>query len=216
MVETRLKPRSAFDDLDMAQAEPMRPGEAGLRVTDRGGLHLAAIIARAGRESAVRTRMNEQYGLDLPNGPRRAKTAAMAAIGTGPSAWLVGAEPARANESTPNFAQTLEGFAAVADHSSAYAVLRLSGPRLRDVVAKGIAIDFHPTAFGVDAAAVTLADHIGVILWRVDAGDALTLDIAVPRSYFGSFWSWLAESSASVGLAVGSTLSSPADRPQSP
>jgi methylglutamate dehydrogenase subunit D len=198
MVEAALQRRSAFDGLAL-----QRPSEgAGLRVLRRDGVALANVIARKGQAGALRMRIKDRLGLDLPSGSSCVRNGDFAAIGTAPGAWLIVATAAAAVGFVDGLTRTLDGVAAVIDQSGAFEVLRLSGSALRDTLAKGVALDFHPEAFGPDGAAVTLADHVNVILWRVDSGEALTLDVAIPRSVFGDFWSWLTESAAVYGLAL--------------
>jgi sarcosine oxidase subunit gamma len=201
MVE-RLQSRSAFDDLATGSLPSGSLAEAGLRVARRDGLALTLVLARKERMDALRSRLKDLLGLELPRGSRCARSEDFAAIGTAPGAWLIGAEASRAADFIDALIRTLEGDASVVDQSAAYEVLRLSGPTLSEVLARGVALDFHPDVFGRDGAAVTLADHVNVILWRVDEARALTLDIAVPRSVFGDFWSWLAESAAAYGLVL--------------
>jgi sarcosine oxidase subunit gamma len=163
---------------------------------------MATVMTRAGQQGALQARMKARFGLDLPDGPRRRQAGPMTAVGVGPGAWLIATDAPEREDFAGELAKALGGVAAVTDQSGAYEILRVGGHALRDVLAKGVALDFHPEAFGLEAAAVTLADHVNVILWRVDSGDELTLEIAIPRSFFGSFWSWLAESAASVGLST--------------
>ena len=94
----------------------------------------------------------------------------------------------------------LKGFASVSDQSDGRAVVRLAGPRVRDVLAKGLPIDLHPTVFGAGSAATSVIALMGVTLWQVD--DAPTYDIAVFRSLAGSFWKWLTDSAAEFGYEV--------------
>jgi heterotetrameric sarcosine oxidase gamma subunit len=63
-----------------------------------------------------------------------------------------------------------------------------------------VPIDLHPREFAPGHAAVTLAGHIGIHLWQVDA--VPSYDIAVFRSLAAALWQWLAESSQEFGLAV--------------
>jgi sarcosine oxidase subunit gamma len=77
-------------------------------------------------------------------------------------------------------------------------LLQAAGPRVRDALAKGLAIDLHPRVFTTGHAAVTAVAHIGVHIWQVD--DSPTYEIAVPRSLAISFWRWLAASAAEYGL----------------
>jgi sarcosine oxidase subunit gamma len=79
-------------------------------------------------------------------------------------------------------------------------VLRLSGPRAGDVLAKGLPIDLHPRTFGPDSAATSTISLMGVQLWQVD--DLPTYDIALFRSLSASFWRWLTASAAEFGYEV--------------
>ncbi len=95
-------------------------------------------------------------------------------------------------------ARGLEGLAAVADQSDGQVAFEISGARSRETLAKGFAIDLHPSAFGDDGAAVTLVAHIGAVIWR--EGDRFV--VLVSRSNAGSFWHWLRESAAMYGLEL--------------
>ena len=77
-------------------------------------------------------------------------------------------------------------------------LLRVTGPHVRDALAKGVAVDLHPGAFKTDDAAVTLVSHIAVQLWQID--DRPTYEFAVARSLAQSFWHWLEASAAQYGL----------------
>lgn len=93
----------------------------------------------------------------------------------------------------------LADLAAVADQSDARGVLRVSGPNMRDTLAKGCLIDLHPRAFRPGDVALTSIAYIAVQLWAVDEA---TFDLAVPRSMAMSFWSWLRAPAASYGVEV--------------
>ncbi len=97
-------------------------------------------------------------------------------------------------------ASSLGSLASISDQSDSRMVLRLSGARVRDALAKALPIDLHPRAFGPGRAAVTQAAHIGVVIWQRDA--APSFDLAVARSYAGSLVEWLIGASAEYGLDV--------------
>jgi heterotetrameric sarcosine oxidase gamma subunit len=80
--------------------------------------------------------------------------------------------------------------------------LRLSGPRARDVLAKGLAIDLDPRVFPAGSAATSALSHMGVLVWR---GEAETYDIVLFRSVAESFWRWLSASAAEYGYDVVTT-----------
>jgi sarcosine oxidase subunit gamma len=67
-------------------------------------------------------------------------------------------------------------------------------------LAKGVPVDLHPSRFTPGSVALTTVSHVGVQLWRSETAAAYHL--MVPRSYFGSFWNWLAASSAEFGCEV--------------
>ena len=86
------------------------------------------------------------------------------------------------------------------DQSDARLVLLLSGPRVRDVLAKGVPVDLHPKAFKPGDVANTIVAHIGVQIDMLD--DAPIYQLTAPRSTAGSFWSWLTASAAEFGYEV--------------
>ena len=99
-----------------------------------------------------------------------------------------------------DLAQRLQGFASISDQHGGRTVLRLSGPRAREVLAKGLPIDLHPRAFGPGSAATSTISLMGVQLWQVD--EAPSYDIALFRSVSESFWRWLTSSAAEFGYEV--------------
>ena len=120
-----------------------------------------------------------------------------ALVWAGPHQWLCMSEKP---DLVPRLAAGLAGLAAVSDQSDARTVLRVSGPRSRDVLAKGCPIDLHPRAFAPGDAALTVIAHIGVHIWQFDA--APTYDVAVFRSMAASFWSWFEVAAAEFGCDV--------------
>jgi sarcosine oxidase subunit gamma len=93
-----------------------------------------------------------------------------------------------------------DGLASVFEQTDSRVVLEISGPRVRDVLAKGLPIDLHPASFQVGHVALTSASHIGVQLWQTAADPVYR--IALPRSFFESFWHWLAASASEYGCEI--------------
>jgi sarcosine oxidase subunit gamma len=185
-------------------AQPGRHGRqadaAGLVIEVRTDMAFASVVAKRGRLDGLKLAVSTTYGVALPAGPRRASSAAFAFAGVGPDQWIASAEGAEAG----GFAARLRGriglFAAVTDQSDARLVLRLSGASVREVLAKGVAVDLHPKAFKPGDVANTIVAHIGVQIDMIDA--APTFQVATPRSTVGSFWSWLTASAAEFGYEV--------------
>lgn len=156
---------------------------------------VVSVLARAGKTEALIDKAQSAFGLALADAPRRAVAGALSALGVGPGRWLFLGVAAKDLETD------LGGLASLSDHSDGYALFQLSGPAVRDALAKGVALDLHPDVFTPGTVAVTVIGHIGAIVWR--DGDSFV--IAVFRSYAASFWHLLSASAAEFGLAVEKT-----------
>jgi sarcosine oxidase subunit gamma len=192
MADLSLSSRSAFHGL----LAPVGPTPAGVSVIERAGLELAVVEARRGRRAEMLARVEALHGLSPPARLARAAAGPTAFLGVGPNRWLAISEvPAFADD----LARGLEGVASVIAQTDGLAVLRISGPRARETFAKGLPIDLDPAVFAVGDVAGSILAHITITIWRV--GEA-SWEVAVPRSFAGDFWHWLAQSAAEFGLAV--------------
>jgi heterotetrameric sarcosine oxidase gamma subunit len=173
----------------------------GVSVSERDGLGMAVALARKGRADALAARVKERFDIALPRGPQRATNGSIAFAGTGPETWLVTAENA-ADVFATLLRSELQGDAAVIDQSGGYAVLRVTGPKAREALAKGVPLDLHTRAFKVGDVASPLVSHIPIVLWRLeDAPDGSPVfEIAVFRSLADGLGHWLSESSAEFKL----------------
>ncbi len=172
MADLVLKPRSAFEGLPM-------PSDAGLRVEERIGLQIAAVVVRADTRALA----------------GKAQALGNALLAIGPGKWLAVVE-ADAAPLVERLARDFGALAVVTDLSDAYAVLRVAGAKARALFEKGLGVDLHPRAFKPGDVAATLCAHINVVIWQIDATPAY--EIALYRSYAASFHRWLAESAATL------------------
>ena len=172
---------------------------SGLTVVERTDIALASVIAKHGKRFMLVNAVNTAFGVALPDGPRRATTGTVTFAGTGPDQWIASAEGAEAAGFAAKLRARIGPFAAVSDQSDARLVLHLSGPRVRDVLAKGVTIDLHPNVFKPGHVAVTPIAYIGV---QIDRLEDTTYQLTAPRSMAASFWSWLSASAAEFGYDV--------------
>jgi sarcosine oxidase subunit gamma len=172
----------------------------GVTIAERANLGLATVAARKGQDGALTAAVRETYGVDLPAQSVTARGETMCFIGYGPGQWLVVSDTLGHEALAENLATRLKGLASVSDQSGGRAVLRVSGPRARDVLAKGLAVDLDPRVFPADGAVTSTMSHMGVQLWR--GGEADSYDIAIFRSVSASFWRWLTASAAEYGYEV--------------
>lgn len=192
-------PRSAWAGITQA-GQIGGAGTAGVTATLLEGFGLATLIAVPGEAAALSQAVEGRLGIALPTTPKIVPGASHDAIWSGPDQWLL---RAAARDGFGSLMEAFSAQAAVSDQSDARAALRLSGPHVRDVLAKGVMLDLHHAAFAVGDTALTSIAHIGVHLWRLaDGPDGSVFEIMVARSMVGSFWSWFAASAAEFGCQV--------------
>jgi sarcosine oxidase subunit gamma len=200
MAEIRLQPRSPFAGLLEPGRHGTRDGAAGVALSERTGLALFVISAAAGKASEVAAKVSAVTGLELPIGPKRVSKDGFALIGTAPGQWLAVVEGRAALSMLAKLAAGLKGLATIIDQSDGKAVLRISGPRAREVLAKGCSLDLNPRVFKPGSAGTTPVALIDCVIWQVD--ETPSYDLVVPTSFAESFWSWLTASAAEYGYTV--------------
>ena len=170
------------------------PGVVVSEIREAG---LAVVTARKGRRGDLIAAVRSGFGVDLPATPRRVAGEKIAFVWVGPDQWLAAQHPAPKDGMEARLAP-LVGLAALVDQSHGRTLLALTGPRVRDALAKGVPIDLHPRAFRPGDAASTLIAHIPVHLWQVD--DRPSYEFAIARSLAQSFWQWLTAAAAEWGV----------------
>lgn len=200
MSEHTLRPASALAGIAVPGRHGKQEGAPGVTIAERRGLGIATVAARKGQLEALKAAVKDAYGVELPGDSRRVRGPQVSFVGYGPGQWLA-VSATLANETLArDLTERLKGLASISDQHGGRTVLRLSGPRARDVLAKGLPIDLHPRAFGPGRAATSTISLMGVQLWQED--DAPTYDIALFRSVSESFWRWLTASAAEFGYEV--------------
>lgn len=113
----------------------------------------------------------------------------------GPDEWLVACPAGEEKALFAELRAALVGVhAALVDLTDAQTIIRVSGPRARDLIAKGCTLDLHPHTFGVGHVARSTLAHIQVTLYQ-SAGDSEkggpAFDLYVGRSFAQHLWLWL-------------------------
>ena len=182
----------------------IQTGPVGVIVWERAPFGVAALSVLAGKREALAAAVSSAFGIPLPDPGKRMVGPKLALTGTGPDQWRAEAVDAPADGIEAFLRAALAPHAIVVDQSHAHIIVRLSGPRARELLAAGVSIDLHPRAFTVGDAAQTMVAHIAVSIWQT-APDPV-YEIAVPRSLFTSFWRWLEASALRYGLEVQDTM----------
>jgi methylglutamate dehydrogenase subunit D len=197
--------RSGLEHLRQQATYGGGAGEPGIVAILRSDLALAYVLARNGKAEALRQRVQDRFGRRLPMAARQGENAgnpdldALNFIWAGPGRWLA-RTPAQTGATLETMLRgELSGLASVINQTDGRCVFRISGPNLREVLAKGLPIDLDPRVFGPGDTALAPIGHINVHFWQVDRTP--TYDFAVPRSFAASFCDWLFAAAASHGLA---------------
>ena len=108
----------------------------------------------------------------------------------GPDEWLVVSAPGAEAALEAELAEALAGLGSVVDLSANRTAVQVVGPRARDVLAKGCALDLHPRAFGMGRCAQTLLGRAQVVLEQL-AEEPLTYGLLVRNSFAAYVATWL-------------------------
>ncbi|MEQ8603004.1 MAG: sarcosine oxidase subunit gamma family protein [Marivibrio sp.] len=204
MAELEIRRRSALEGR-------LEPGDFGtvcadgprLMVRERPALAIAQV--EAWPESAAETveKIGKTVGVRPSRDPLVATVAGeTTALWVGPDSWLlVEPESARGVASlVETLAAELGGQAALTDQGHGRVCLRISGPALTDVLAKGCTLDLDPGRdFDPGRVVGTSLGHMTVTMHRVDEE---TADLYVARSFAVSFLDWLMHAAAEYGVRV--------------
>lgn len=116
------------------------------------------------------------------------------ALWLGPDQWLIVLPPA---DPVP-LAHALAGHqASVVDVSDLRALFELAGPRARDVLRKGCAVDLHPREFRPGCCALTALARVRAAIRQADERPAY--QVWAERSYAEYLWNWLMDAMREFG-----------------
>jgi len=154
-------------------------------VTLRSDIALAAVSARAGTGAVLAERMAAAVGLVPPACPACVTKGDTSLVWASPDQWLAlrrGVTGVARFGFAPELATALGGAASVTEMTGSRTILRLSGARLRDALAKVVPLDLEATNFPAGAAALTNGGYMPIQLWRL-GGDEPVFELACYRSY---------------------------------
>jgi sarcosine oxidase subunit gamma len=115
----------------------------------------------------------------------------------GPSEWLAVSQ-STGPEAVTGLLSAFDG-ASVADQSDGRVLMVISGPSVRKILAKCVAVDLHPDAFAEGYSANMMCCHVAANVARTAAD---TFEIIVPRSFAGSVFDELMEMGREHALTV--------------
>lgn len=208
MIEPYLR-QSALDHFGLAGRLAGRaaeaPGDVGVRLAEKilpVAVNLRGDAGDADFVAAVRVAL----GLEPPTAPNSAAANDSGALlWLGPDEWLAvqhAAAPGSEAALADKLRDALAGrHCSVVEVGESLCCIAVSGPRARDLIAKGCPLDLHPRVFGgVGCCAHSHLAKTAITLHQVD--DAPTFDLYTRRSFADYLWRWLEDAAREYGLAV--------------
>lgn len=158
---------------------------------------LAQVLLRMASSAIGIPAVGAALGLTLPEANRLAGAphGFPLAIWLGPDEWLIvdSTDPSDLEASVGRASAPHGG--TVVDVSAHRTMLEFEGPRVREVLAAGSSIDFHPSVFDVGAAAQTQFARVDVIIGRTAAD---RYHLAVRASFAPYLADWLNDALANI------------------
>jgi sarcosine oxidase subunit gamma len=155
-------------------------------------LELAALRDRTQVLKALAARR----GLALPPPGRTASAREALLLCVRPNRWLLLTPPAPPGVALAAWREVCAGCAAPVELSSAFNALYLTGPAVREVLARGCRVDLHPDAFAAGNVAATCMAQVPVML----AASATGWLLLTPSTTAGHFRDWLTSTAAAFGI----------------
>ena len=144
------------------------------------------------RDRAAQDTIGQALGFPLPRMPNTSVQKETLCLWMSPSSWLF-VTPPGAQET---LLETIAGASAdldvaVSDMTDAYTTIRIGGPRLPDILAKGCAVDLMSKMLEPRAVVRTLMADVPVIFYHEESG--AYYDIHVGGFDADYLWTWLIE-----------------------
>jgi sarcosine oxidase subunit gamma len=190
MVETYQR-RSALAHLGLV-ARAAGGSKAGAGVTMSEVAYRTIVNVRGtASDPAFASAVETTTGVALPAAANTVSTGGSRQIlWLGPNEWWLTGPDGEADMLVETLREKFLGQHATAcDVSESRAIIRLKGPKARDVLMRGVSLDLHPRAFRIGQCAQTGVSRTNALLHLVD--DAPIFEVYVLKSFSDYLWRWL-------------------------
>lgn len=152
--------------------------------------HRTIVNVRGDGGDAFKAAVKSIIGADLPTEPNTtAKINDLRILWLGPTEWWVVSTNTDSGKLTGQLRDAFNGqHAAVIDVSESRTVISISGPKARDVLARGCSLDLHPRVFSAGRCAQTGLTKANILLDQTS--DIPSYDIYVLKSFADYLWQW--------------------------
>lgn len=156
---------------------------------------LVQLFAKKGKEQEVM----KALGFETSAG-QAASVKGVTYLPVAPAQWLVVADRKKAPAFGEGLAKTIAGIGHVSEQTASRVCIRLSGERVRDLMARGCRLDLHPSVASAGFTAQTVMAQIGTTIHQ--RSDEPVYDLYVYAGFARSFWHWLSETAEQFGYEV--------------
>jgi sarcosine oxidase subunit gamma len=194
--------RSALAHLSLvARAASSKKDGAGIVMSEVPHRTIVNIRGTAA-DPAFSTAVQTATGLSLPSAANTVSNGGVWQIlWLGPNEWWITGPDGEADSLVEALRGNFSGQHATAcDVSESRAIIRLKGPRAREVLMRGVSLDLHPREFRVGQCAQTGVSRANALLHLVD--DAPTFEVYVLKSFSDYLWRWLEQVATDFNLAI--------------
>ena len=209
MAETYQR-QTALAHLGLEGRTTEEPGDAGIAM---GEVPFPCLVNLRGKpkDKAFMAAAKTALGFALPTVPNSSAGGdGLTAMWLSPEEWWLLAEDESDPEAEGALADRLRKALAKTHHAvtevgESRTRIRISGPRARDLLAKGCPLDLHPRAFGEpgQCAQTQIAKCAALVrLVAEDEGEGPTFEIFVLRSFADYLWTWLEDAAGEYGMVV--------------
>lgn len=174
---------------------------SGLAYSVVTGLSICNLMCRKGAAAELAAAFKTSFGTDLPGRGKANVSGEIRSAWDGPGRWRIIADGETDGHLANRLKEMAGDTASIVDQSHGLCVVRVSGERARDLLAKGTSLDVHPAAFGSGDCAMTQIAHISLHLTQIN--DLPGYELQLFRSMAGSFERWLVDSGSQYGIDVG-------------
>jgi sarcosine oxidase subunit gamma len=193
--------QSALAHLHLEAMAVDDPGDVAVLMCERAHLGMA-ILRGAPGDDAFLAAARGILGAALPVAANTVSEGeGVTVLWLGPDEWLVVTPSGEGVALGRALDAGVARHGGIATHvTDSRAVIGVSGPRARDVLAKGCPLDLHPGSFGPGRCAQSLVAKASVLVHQRDDGPGY--DLYVGRSFTTYLWRWLADAAHEYGSAV--------------
>ena len=196
MAETFLR-QSPLAHLGLRGQAEEEAGDASVTLAERP---FPGIVDLRGAHKDLAPPLKAAFEIDLPREVGgTARKNELIALWLGPDQWWLVDESGRL--AAVQVSDALNGpVHAATNVGESRTRIRVSGPRARDLLAKGCPLDLHSRVFPEGSCAQSLLAKAGVLIHHLE--DGAGYELYVLRSFADYLWHWLADAAREYGLAI--------------